>query len=341
MTLDGKEKIVLGEIVEQFIENVLPVSSAAIARKKTINMSSATVRNIMVRLEDRGYIFQPHTSAGRVPNTIAYREYIDNLMKKSRLPSEVKERINEPIHQTSAELEGILKEVTKILAHISQQLGVIVSPQIDQGIFQRLELISLSSNRIMMIVTIESGLVKTIKLEIDSEISREKLGLVSQILNERLDGMKIADIRQKFSDVVKDIRSEESGIVKMISKKADRLFDFGENIELYFMGTHHIVQQPDFSGVTAISSVVELLENQEIAGPLLKQMDKSEPTNVQIGEEIDEERMQEFGMITARYQIGNVNGVLGIIGPKRMNYSKLISLADFTARTITNYHGRN
>ena len=305
-------------------------------------MSPATIRNIMANLEKRGFLSQPYTSAGRVPETSAYREYVDHLMTKSRLSVDEKEQINEPIHQSSGEIEDILKDVTKILAHLSRQLGVIVTPQIEEGLFQRMELVALSSNRIMMIITIESGLIKTIKLEIETQISGDKLYLISQILNERLNGMKIIDIRQKFRDVVKDIRNEESGIVKMISTRADRLFDFGENIDLYFMGTQNIFQQPDFvDDVRTISSVVELLESQEIAAPMLKQIAVPEATSVQIGDEFDEERMQDCSMITARYKVGNVSGVLGIIGPKRMNYSKLVSLVDFTARMITDIHGRN
>jgi heat-inducible transcriptional repressor len=304
-------------------------------------MSAATIRHIMGDLEDKGYIFQPHTSSGRVPKTPGYREYVDHLMKKTRLSGDEKEQINESILRIDSEIEDILKEATRILAHISRQLGVIVTPSIEQSIFQRLELIPLSSNRIIMILTIESGFVKTIKLEIESIISDEKLHFVSQILNERLNGLKISDIRRKFSDMVKDIQSEESGIVRMISARSDRLFDFGEDVDLYFMGTHHIVQQPDFSDVTAISSVVELLESQKIAVHLLKQIPAPQSTRIQIGEEIAEEGMQECSMITACYRIGKVSGVLGVIGPKRMNYSKLVSLVDFTARTITNTYGFN
>jgi heat-inducible transcriptional repressor len=341
MTLSRREKIVLGEVVRHFILNGVPVSSSLIAQKSRLDMSPATIRSILSELEKKGYIYQPHTSAGRVPKTSAYRVYVDNVMKKSRLSADEKVQISLPIRQSDQELEDVLREVTRLLAQLSHQLGIIVSPRIEQGTFQRMDIISLSSERLLLVMSIDSGFVKTITLEVNSMISREKLQLVSQILNERLHGMKLADIRSKFSEIVKDIHNEESGLVRMFVQKADRLFDFEEDIDLYFTGTHHIVQQPDFSNVEKVSSVVRLLEDREYIVHLLDEETQTGPISIKIGEEIKEQQMQECSIITARYRIGFVSGILGIIGPTRMNYGKIIPLVEYTSRTITDFHGEN
>lgn len=341
MGLSKREEIVLGEVVRQFILNGLPVSSSLIAQKTHLGMSPATVRSILAELENKEYIYQPHTSAGRVPKTSAYRLYVDNVVKKSRLSADEKDKICLSVRQTEIDFDDVLKEITRILAQLSRQLGIIVTPRIEQGSFQRMEIISLSSEKLLLIISIESGLVKTVTVEVNSVISREKLQLVSQILNERLYGMKLSEIRSKFSEVVKDIANEESGLVRMFAQRADRLFDFEEDIELYFTGAQHIVQQPGFSNMETVSSVVGLLEDRAYIVHLLDEETRDEPISVKIGEEIKERKMRECSLITARYKIGHVRGILGIIGPTRMDYSKIMSLVEFTARTISDVHGEN
>ena len=342
MVLSTKEKLVLGELVKNFIDTAMPVSSSLIAQTSRLNISPATIRNIMAMLESRGYIYQPHTSAGRVPQTPAYRAYVDMLMKKSRLSFDEKEQITVTINPLeNYDLEDVLNEVTRILAHLSKQIGIMMSPRIEQGIFERMELIPLSSEKLLVIITVKSGFVRTITLEISQLVSPDKLNLVSQILNERLQGMKISDIKRTFSAVVKDIQHEDTGLVRMFSQRVDRLFNFSEDIDLYFKGTQNILQSPDFQDVSTLTSVMEMLETRRELVKILAEADNEQPTSIKIGEEIDEQKMAACSIITDRYQIGDVSGVVGIIGPKRMNYSKFLSIVEFTARKISEIYGKN
>ena len=342
MVLSTKEKLVLGELVKNFIDTAMPVSSSLIAQTSRLNISPATIRNIMAMLESRGYIYQPHTSAGRVPQTPAYRAYVDMLMKKSRLSFDEKEQITVTINPLeNYDLEDVLNEVTRILAHLSKQIGIMMSPRIEQGIFERMELIPLSSEKLLVVITVKSGFVRTITLEISQLVSPDKLNLVSQILNERLQGMKISDIKRTFSAVVKDIQHEDTGLVRMFSQRVDRLFNFSEDIDLYFKGTQNILQSPDFQDVSTLTSVMEMLETRRELVKILAEADNEQPTSIKIGEEIDEQKMAACSIITARYKIGDVSGVVGIIGPKRMNYSKFLSIVEFTARKISEIYGKN
>lgn len=342
MVLSTKEKLVLGELVKNFIDTAMPVSSSLIAQTSRLNISPASIRNIMAMLESRGFIYQPHTSSGRVPQTPAYRAYVDMLMKKSRLSIDEKEQISVTINPLeNYDLEDVLNEVTRILAHLSKQIGIMMSPRIEQGIFERMELIPLSSEKLLVVITVKSGFVRTITLEISQLVSPDKLNLVSQILNERLQGMKISEIKRTFSAVVKDIQHEDTGLVRMFSQRVDRLFNFSEDIDLYFKGTQNILQSPDFQDVSTLTSVMEMLETRRDLVKILAEADNEQPTSIKIGEEIDEQKMAACSIITARYQIGDVSGVVGIIGPKRMNYSKFLSIVEFTARKISEIYGKN
>ncbi|NOX37379.1 MAG: heat-inducible transcription repressor HrcA [Calditrichaeota bacterium] len=333
--LTEREKLILSAIVQYFIKNAAPVSSSYIAQKEHLSLSPATIRNIMASLEEKGYISQPHTSAGRVPTTIGYRMYVDTLMKRARLSQEEKEAIRKSLRQSAFELEEIMREATNILAQLSRQLGIVVSPKLEEGIFHRMEIVRLSTERVLLVLSIQSGMVKTITLEIPTRTSAERLQSVARMLNERLFGMRLIDIRKRFHEIIRDIRNEETGILKQLNQIADRLFDFEEDKEIFFKGTHNIVQQPEFSDVEKFSSVIELLEDQEVIIHLLDVESQNTPISIKIGEEIQEKRMQTCSIISARYRIHNISGTIGIIGPTRMNYSKLVSLVDFTARTIT------
>lgn len=341
-TLNARERKILALIVQNYVETGQPVSSGLIARKSTLNISPATVRQIMAGLEEKGYIHQPHTSAGRVPETLGYRVYVDSLMRRSRLSNTDRDQLQESISEGQSALEDSLREVSQIIAHLSQQLGIIVSPSLDNAIFQRLEMISLSSERLMIILSIASGLVKTLTIEINSMIPREHLETVSSLLNERLQGMQLSAIRRHFGDIVRDIQSEKTGLVKLVRQRADRLFNFDQDLQVHFMGTQYMVRNPDFSNTETVSSVVELLESGRIV--LHLQNDTADdrnienPVNIQIGEEIQNQKMQECSIISTTYNIGNITGIIGLLGPKRINYARMISLVDYAARLISNRH---
>jgi heat-inducible transcriptional repressor len=341
MQLTKREKLVLDALIQNFIINAAPVSSSLIAKKKYLGMSPASVRSILAELEKKGYIYQPHTSAGRVPVTQGYRLYVDALMKQARLSPEEKKFIQDSIQTSPTEFEDVMREATRILAHLSHQLGISLSPKMDEGIFQRMELVKLSSDRILVVISIKSGIIKTITLEIQSEISKKKLELVNNILNERLSGLEIGDIRKLFSEIIQDINEEEGGLLKVLANDADRVFDFDENKELFYMGTRYIVEQPEFADIQKFTPVVELLETPNIMVQLLDEGNIAKPYTIKIGEEIKETRMQQCSIITTRYQIGNISGTLGLIGPMRMNYSKLVSLVEYIAKAITDKFHKN
>jgi len=333
--LNTREKLVLEAIVRNYILTTSPVASSFIAKKSRLHLSPATIRSIMAGLEEKGLIYQPHTSAGRVPTTLGYRLYVDNMMGRTRLSRFDKEKIRQVVHENTGDIEMLLNEATRILAHLSQQLSVIISPPLEEGIFHRMDISRLSSNRLMLIISIKSGLVKTIVLEIDSKVRSEELESLRRILNERLHGLRLKQIRQKFGEIVKDIRKDESGLIRVFIETAARIFNFSQDKEVYLTGTHNILRQPEFADHEKVSGVVELLEDKNVIIHLLDKSTAQEQLNITIGEEIGEQMMENCSIIAARYKIGQVAGTLGIIGPTRMDYHHLVPLVDFTAQILS------
>ena len=333
--LSEREKLVLYAVVKNFILTANPVASNLIAQNASLNFSSATIRNIMSELEDKGYIYQPHKSSGRIPTTFGYRIFVDQMMKRSRLSSEEKEKIRLAVNISSGAYDDVLRESSRILAHLSHQLSVILSPQFGEGIFQRMDINRLGSDRLLLVISIKSGIVKTIMMDIESEVPNIQLDMLNQLLNERLHGLKIKDIRTKFKEIVHDLSAEKSGLLHLFVDSAERIFDFSESNSIFLTGTPNIIRQPEFSDSGEISSVVEALEDKNVIIHLLDQNQIAPDLNVIIGEEISESKMKNCSIITARYKIGQIKGTLGIIGPTRMDYSYLIPLVEYTAQAVS------
>ncbi len=335
-TLSERERTILRYIVHNYIQTAIPVGSRWIAKSLDIGLSPATIRNVMADLEFMGYLDHPHTSAGRMPTDRGYRFYVDYLMEVEHL----QESEQDSIHQILAPVEDpeeLLRESSKILGRISHQLSIITSPHFASGTFEKLELISLSSNKIMVVISLRAGLVKTITMEVLSEIRREKLDELARVMNERLAGLTLLEIRNTFFDRMKDISTEQTGLVRLFIDSVDKLFNDVPQVErVHIGGTRDILSQPEFEHTENFRSIIELLDNQQMIIHVLEKRDlKIGDVSVSIGSENSDEALKYYGILTTNYSIADVNGSVCVIGPKRMNYSKVVPLVDYIARTIS------
>ncbi len=332
--LTEREKRILGAIVQHFIERATPVSSSYIARHEHLDMSPATIRNIMASLEEKQYIYQPHPSAGRVPTSLGYRVYVNDLMKKSRLAVREREIIRVSLQRASYEIEEIMREATRILAELSHQLGVVVSPSFEEAALQKLEIFRIATERILLVLSLTTGQVKTITIEISPTTRDDSLQYIRRALNERLSGMKLSEIRRRFYDIVYDLRVESHGLLQQLKELANRIFDFEEGKTVYIKGTQYIVEQPEFSDKQSFTFVAQLLEDETQVLRLIGTTSSSS-IDIKIGEELDTPGVTNCSVIIGHYRLQNATGHVGIIGPTRMNYSKLVPLVEFTAHTIS------
>ncbi|MEW5799417.1 MAG: heat-inducible transcriptional repressor HrcA [Bacteroidota bacterium] len=334
--LNERERTILHNIVYSYIQTAIPIGSRYISKRKEIGLSPATIRNVMSDLEYWGYLGHPHTSAGRVPTDKGYRFYVDELMEIDRLSEKEQSAIQSQL-QGTIEADEVLRVASKILGTISHQLSIVTAPQMTSGIFEKLELIPLSSTRLLVIISIRTGLVKTLMMEIQSEIQREKLDKVSQLLNERLSGLTLKEIRDSFSDRVRDYRNEETGLVRLFIESVDKLFDENRKEKVHISGTKSMLSQPEFESAKNFKSVIELMDNEDIIIHVLENSDpKTGFTNVTIGEESRITDLKDFSIVTSTYTVGDLTGTIGVLGPKRMEYSKMIPLVDYVAKTISN-----
>ncbi len=341
-TLTPREKMVLRYIVQEFIMNATPVGSKYLVRKYNLNLSSATVRNVMAELEALGYLWHPHTSAGRIPTDKGYRFYVDNLLEIKELSNEEKEAIRK-IVQEKVELEEILRYISKLIGKISKQLSVTLTPQINEAILTKLDIVSLSNTKLLIIISIKSGLVRTILLEVSSELQRDKLDFVKAVLNERLVGLTLKQIRETFAERVRDIEYSYRNIINIFVQSADRLFyDFYDIDKIHIGGMPEVLEHPEFNNPQKLRNIMELVENEEVIVRIFQilrtqagEQFSSDKVIVSIGEENPEDRLKDYSLIASEYSIGDVSGIVGLIGPKRMNYSKMISIVNYTSKVLS------
>ncbi len=335
--LSDRERTVLRYVVHDFIETATPVGSRYISKRHedVLGLSSASIRNIMSDLEYLGYINHPHTSAGRVPTDRGYRFYIDSLIQLDDISGSDQETIRKNLDRVE-ETDVLLRESSRLLGSISRQLCVVTSPQFSSGVFEKMELVQITSNKIMVILSIKSGLVRTIMLEVASEIPREKLEELSRFLNERLSGLTLHQIRESFADRVRDAQSEDTGLIRLFIDSVDKLLVPNRSDKLHIAGAEKVIEQPEFVNAEDFRSVIELINNEEIIIHVLEKNEtKPHEVRVSIGLENENSKLNQYSIITANYTTGDIVGSIGVIGPKRMHYARVIPLVDYVARTIS------
>lgn len=336
--LSEREKSILKHIIQQFILTAAPVGSRNIAKKYEIGLSPATVRNIMSDLEDAGYVNHPHTSAGRVPTDKGYRFYVDSLIEIQDIKNSEKDYIREKLEE-SIEADELLKVTSLLLSKITKQLACVTYPKLESGILEKIQIVSLSSTRLLVVISIKSGFVKTITLELSSEIETSKLESVQNLLNERLSGLSLKEIRTTFNERLHDlIEDDKTSVVRLFYDSVDKIFkDVWEKDNLLISGAKNVIRQPEFEDPERFQSIIELIEDRDIIVHILEKSGDIIPDHVfvSIGSENEEQKLNDYSFITKEYKYGETNGTVGIIGPKRMEYSKIIAIIDYMSKMLS------
>ncbi len=336
--LSDREKLILRSIIQQFILTASPVGSRFITKKYDIGFSPATVRNIMSDLEESGFIDHPHTSAGRIPTDKGYRFYVDSLMQIQKIKNSEKGFINKEFKIEPIETDEVLRLTTAILSNITKQLACVTYPRLDSGIMSKLQIVSLSSSRILIVISIKGGLVKTITMEINSEIEPARIESVQNLLNERLCGLTFREIRSSFSERFRDVEEGQRPVIRLFVDSVDKIFkDINSKDNVYLTGASNIIKQPEFEDPEKFPGIVELIENKDIIIHILDKNTDSAADQVfiSIGSENQDRKLEEYSFVSKEYSIGSTSGTLGIIGPKRMEYSKVVAIVDYMAKMLS------
>jgi heat-inducible transcriptional repressor len=341
--LSRRERRVLEAVIRSYVETAEPAGSRTLSRRFGLGVSPATIRNTMSELEEKGFLFHPHTSAGRVPTDKAYRLYVDSLLTRPPLPPIDTARLTEELAagNGSSAIESILRRAAQTLGLLTQELGVAVGPRLDRAVLRRLELVRVTSQRLLMVLTLEGGVVRTVFVEMPGEIADSALGSVTAVLNERLGGLTIGQIRVSLSSRLRDAGGDPSAaeLLNIFVQEGDQLFDAAlpssDGQQVVLGTTSVLAEQPEFSAADRLRRLLALTETPDALGAAILRRVQVPGISITIGAEHDDPRLEEFTLVTAEYQVGALAGVIGVIGPTRMPYDKVISLVGHTSRLLS------
>ena len=338
--LSERERRVLEAVIKSYVETAEPAGSRTLSHRFGLGVSPATIRNTMSDLEEKGYLFHPHTSAGRIPTDKAYRVYVDSLLMMAPVAVPERDKLAEQISGGGSAIETILRRAAQSLGILTQELGVALGPRLDQATLQRLELVRLSSERLLMVLTLMGGAMRTIFVELRGEIADSALAEVSAVLNERLAGLEIREIRASLGTRLRDASAgaDAHELLNIFVQEGEQLFEsaipFGE--EQVVLGQASVLaEQPEFSTGEGLRRLIDLTETRHVLGDFLRRRSDRQGISITIGNEHEDPRLENWTVVTAEYHAGALTGVIGVIGPTRMPYDKVISLVSHTSRLVT------
>jgi heat-inducible transcriptional repressor len=329
--LDERKKKILQAVIRNYLETGEPVGSRTISKYTDLNLSSATIRNEMADLEEMGYIVQPHTSAGRIPSDKGYRLYVDTMMQEKE--KEVVE-LKEMLVERQDKLETMLKQVAKVVAQNTQYATLVSAPQTKRNKLKFIQLSRVDANQLLAVIVIEGNVIKNNILNVDEELSDETILKLNILLNTNLNGLSIDEITLNMISLMKQQAGIHSAIVSEVIDAVAEAIRAEEDLEIYTSGTNNIFRYPELADQQKASELINTFEEKKLLGELLQENGETEEdTGIQvyIGSETPVESMKDCSVVTATYELGDgMKGTIGIVGPKRMDYDKVIG----TLKTI-------
>ncbi len=335
MALDERKKRILKVVTDDYICSAEPVGSRTIARRYNLGLSPATIRNEMADLEEGGYLEQPHTSAGRIPSENGYRYYVDALISLQKLSNKEVDHIYKELEGYHQQIEAIIHQTSKILVQLTKYPSVVLSPQFKTAIFRHIQLVKLSATTILVLIVTDTGYVENKIIELKTEVSSEELDRISELLNQKLRGISLKDLHHTL---INDIRSElvfhdqffNESIKLLIKTIANR-----SNERVFLDGATKILEQPEFSDLQKFKPLMNVLEEEERLYKLLSR-NIGRGAQVKIGHENAEIGLCDCSVITSSYEIaGRTVGVIGVLGPTRMDYAKVLPIVEYTASILS------
>jgi heat-inducible transcriptional repressor len=334
-SLTEREKKILACLISHYVKSADPVGSRAIANKFRLGISPATIRNTMQDLEEMGLVQQPHTSAGRIPTDAGYRIFVDTLLRQEALSEMEREAIKNSVWSSAGGVDTVLEQTSRVLAELSDQLGISISPQIDNSVLSRIELIEMSHGKVLVVLAFRSGLARTILVEVDAAISMFELEEMSQVLNEKLAGLTLGHMRKTMQERLADSGGNPKLLRLFIDSDSDIWKNLGAN-QMHIGGTENIIFQPEFANREKLQSLMKMLQERTGLMEILQEKsDKNSGIVITIGAENKAREIQSCSVVSATYEAGNTSGTIGIIGPTRMPYAKLVSLVKYAARHLS------
>ena len=340
MELDERKIMILKAVIRNYMETGEPVGSRTISKLPECSFSSATIRNEMCDLEDMGYLIQPHTSAGRIPSDKGYRFYVDEILKEKN--TEVQE-MKELMLQRVDRLELVLKRMAKLIASNTNYAAMISGPSAHQARIKLLQLSRMDQKRLLVVIVVEGNIISNKIITVDNELTDAELLNLNILLNTSLNGLTINEINLDIIRKLKEDAGEHRELVENILNELAESFREDEDLQIYTSGATNVFKYPELTDGESASRIINTFEEKDRLKEILKDVnsaDKSDGNKIQvfIGDESPVPDMGDCSMVTANYDLGGgLRGTIGIVGPKRMNYEKVLA----TLRTLMNQLDEN
>ena len=330
--LDDRKKKVLQAIVEEYINTAEPVSSNALISKYGLECSSATIRNEMADLEKKGLLDKMHTSSGRVPSAKGYRYYVDELLKDDNISLEEVKYISDKLETKVNEIEDLTKITASTISEITHYTTVTIGPKTDEQIIKEIKFVLLGSRMILAVIMTDTGMVKESIIKFDEDVTEKQVETINYMFNNKLKGKPIETINQPLEDYLYNEMKGMVGVIKPIITQIKKVL-FEEN-EIHLQGARKELDLPEFNSLQVAKNFMNILDEKELIADMLNS-GFAEDINVYIGGEDEKEQLKDFSVVTFKHKIGNKDmGTIGIIGPKRMDYSKVISVMKYISKKL-------
>lgn len=338
LELDERKVKILNAIIKNYLETGEPVGSRTISKYADLNLSSATIRNEMSDLEEMGYIIQPHTSAGRIPSDKGYRFYVDNMMaereqelsQKEKEVSDMKEFLNDKVDR----VEELLQNVAKVLAVDTNYATMVSAPQFRGNKLKFIQLSQMEANSILAVIVMEGNLIRNKVIKISEEVSQENLLKLNLLLNTTLNGLTLEEMNLGIISKMQNQAGKQIAIIREVLDAIAEVVGSEDELKIYTSGTTNIFKYPELSDSNRASELIYTLGEKELLNNLITDsLSKEENQGIQvyIGNETPVQTMKDCSVVTATYELEDgVRGTIGIIGPKRMDYDKVVT----TLKTI-------
>jgi heat-inducible transcriptional repressor len=339
VALDDRKARVLRAVVEEHIETGLPVGSRVIARRYSLGVSPATIRNEMADLEDTGYLDKPHTSSGRVPSDRGYRLYVDELMPERGLSQDEIASLEVLFRSKAKDVVSVLKETVKAISETTNYLGFVLGPDSGSVTYTGVHLLPASVGKALLVIITDVGVVDTCLIEVppmpDDEIRR-----VSDMLSRYLSNVELSRVPDRAHLMLHEEASRYSEIVDQVVECLRSLQAMPEGERLMVSGAVNLLSQPEFRDVDRVRHLFSAIESEGLIQYLLERRSQTESPAISIGAENESSAVKDLSMVYGRFSAGRIEGTVGLLGPKRMDYSKAVAIVRFLESRLSRYLSR-
>jgi heat-inducible transcriptional repressor len=335
--LSEREHHVLDAVIRTYVETAEPAGSRMLTRRFRLGVSPATVRNTMSDLEEKGYLYHPHTSAGRVPTDRAYRFFVDSLIGAPRVSDAELAAIRQELG-TTAERQG----VERLVGRLTQELGIAIAPRLDAAVLERLDLVPVTEGKVLLVLVLRAGGVRTIYVDVPGTVPGSALAPVARILNERLAGLTLREIRATLPQRLRDsvpAGDPASDLLNIFLQSGEEWFDSpaAPAAELHLGRASVLADQPEFASGERLRGLIELIDGRDLLQSVLGDRVGTQGLQVTIGEEHGTPALSGFTVVTSEYRVGDLKGVIGVIGPTRMPYDRVIAFVEKTSTLVSEF----